>query len=311
VAAAASVVLLPGCASLPGFAAKSPVREYQEQALEERAAARRATIDEVETPAPEEKIAEGDAFRRKGQIDRAMVAYLEAVKLAPDAVLPRERIGYVQLNHDLERAEAIFIGLLQKDPENVEVLRGLSLAYLGLGKLEPAREMLERAVEVDPKSAGAEYALGATLGLLGRKEEALAHTERARELRPDDATIANGLGVAHMVMRHWIEAELAFREAIRLDSRVAAYYNNLGLALGRQERYTDALAVFRKFGSEQAAENNLGFIYYLNGRYDDAIVHYERALLENGDQKSLILQNLNEALDARDAAAPIPAAVSE
>jgi tetratricopeptide (TPR) repeat protein len=296
---------------LPGFAAKSPVREYQEQALEERAAARRATIDEAETPAPEEKIAEGDAFRRKGQVDRAMVAYLEAVKLAPNAALPRERIGYVQLNHDLERAEAIFSGLLQKDPENVEALRGLSLAYLGLGKLELAREMLERAVEVDPESAGAEYALGATLGLLGRKEEALAHTERARELRPDDATIANGLGVAHMVMGHWIEAESAFREAIRLDSRVAAYYNNLGLALGRQERYADALAVFRKFGSEQAAENNLGYIYYLNGRYDDAIVHYERALLEHGDQKALVLQNLNEALDARDAAAPIPAASSE
>jgi superkiller protein 3 len=311
VAAAASLVLLPGCAFLPGFQSESPVREYQRQALEERAAARQATVEEAEPATPEGKIAEGDSFLRKGRADRAVLAYLEAVRLAPDATLPRERIGYVQLDHDLERSEAIFRGLVEKDPENVGALHGLGLAYLGQGKLEPAREALERAVEVDAESAESHYALGATLGLLGRKEQALAHTERARELRPEDAAIANGLGVAHMVMGRWGEAESEFREAIRLDSRVAAYHNNLGLALGRQRRYEEALAAFRKFGSEQAAQNNLGYVYYLNGRYDDAVAHYERALLEEGSHKALVIQNLNEALDARDAGTSSPAATSE
>jgi Flp pilus assembly protein TadD len=310
-AASASLLLLAGCAVLPGYTAESPVREYQRQALEERAAARQGVIDETEPPTSEEKVAEGDDLRRKGRDERAAIAYLEAVKLAPDASLPRERIGYVQLDHDLERAEAIFRGVLEKDPENAEALRGLSLAYLGQGKLESARETLERAVALDPGSAGAQYALGATLGLLGQRAEALDHTERARELRPDDATIANGLGVAHMMLGHWPEAESAFRDAIRLDSRVAAYYNNLGLALGRQERYDEAFASFEKFGSEQAAQNNLGYVYYLNGRYDDAIAHYELALLAHGDQKALILQNLNEALDARDASASRPASASD
>jgi tetratricopeptide (TPR) repeat protein len=309
--ATASLLLLPGCSFLPGYAAESPVREYQRQALEERTAARQAVIDEAEPPTSEEKVAEGDDLRRKGRNERAMMAYLEAVKLAPDASLPRERIGYVQLDHDLERAEAIFSGVLEKDPENVEALRGLSLAYLGQGKLEPARETLERAVEADPGAAGARYALGATMGLLGRRAEALEHTRRARELSPHDATIANGLGVAHMVMGHWTEAESAFRDAIRLDSRISAYYNNLGLALGRQERYEEALASFQKFGSEQAAQNNLGYVYYLNRRYDDAIAHYERALLAPGDQKVLILQNLNDALDARDGRASRPASAPE
>jgi superkiller protein 3 len=149
------------------------------------------------------------------------------------------------------------------------------------------------------------------MGLLGRRAEALEHTRRARELSPRDATIANGLGVAHMVMGHWTEAESAFRDAIRLDSRISAYYNNLGLALGRQERYEEALASFQKFGSEQAAQNNLGYVYYLNRRYDDAIAHYERALLAPGDQKVLILQNLNDALDARDGRASRPASAPE
>jgi Flp pilus assembly protein TadD len=296
---------------LPGYQPESPVREYQRQALEERAAARQSTVEDSEPATPEGKIAEGDSFRKKGRTDRAVLAYLEAVRLAPDATLPRERIGYVQLDRDLERSEAIFRGLVEKDPENVESLRGLGLAYLGQGKLEPALEMLERAVQLDAESAESHYALGATLGLLGREEEALAHTERARELRPEDATIVNGLGVAHMVMGHWGEAESAFREAIRLDSRIAAYHNNLGLALGRRQRYEEALVAFRKFGSEQAAQNNLGYVYYLNGRYEDAISHYERALLEQGADKALIIQNLNEALDARDASAPTPAATSD
>jgi superkiller protein 3 len=305
------LLLAPGCALLPGFENKSPVREYQKQALEEQAAARQATLDEVAPATPEARVAEADRFRKDGRIDRAILTYLGAVRLDPDAALPRERIGYIQLSHDLERAEAIFTGLVEKDPENVGVLRGLGLAYLGQGKLDEARKTLERAVEHGPESADAHYALGATLGLLDQHEEALQHTEFARSLSPDDATIANGLGVAHMMLGRWAKAESAFRDAIRLDSRVAAYCNNLGLALGRQQRYEEALTAFRKFGSEQAAQNNLGYAYYVNGRYDEAIAHYERAMMEGGEEKALVLRNLNEALDARDANASTPAAATD
>ncbi len=87
-----------------------------------------------------------------------------------------------------------------------------------------------------------------------------------------------------------------------LESRDPAYRNNLGIALGRQHRYADAMSAFRSAGSEQAAENNLGYVYYMNGLLDDAVIHYESALRAQGDDQLTILRNLNAALDAKHAA---------
>ena len=71
--------------------------------------------------------------------------------------------------------------------------------------------------------------------------------------------------------------------------------------MGRQTRYEEALKAFRSAGSEHAAENNIAYIYFLNGYLDDAITHYERALQAEGDEELMVLRNLNAALDARDA----------
>ena len=59
------------------------------------------------------------------------------------------------------------------------------------------------------------------------------------------------------------------------------------------------MSAFRSAGSEQAAENNLGYVYYMNGLLDDAIAHYELALQAQGDGQLKILRNLTAALDAK------------
>lgn len=306
--ALAALLVSVGCAWLPGLQKKTAFEKYQEEVLEQRAAADQAPDENAEPATLEEKVEAGDDLLDKGQIDRAMLMYLEAVRLDRDAALPRERIGYMHLTRDLERAEGIFTQLVEADPSNARAQRGLGLARLGQGDLERSRESLERALALEPDSASAHYALGAALSLAGHHQQALEHTQRARALRPDDATIANGLGVAFMMIGDAARAEQAFRDAILLDPRVPTYHNNLGLALARLGRYDEALAAFRRVGNEQAARNNLGYAYYLNRRYDAAIAEYERALAEQGDQKLLVLRNLNAALDAREGLVPGPVA---
>jgi len=306
--ALAALLVSPGCASLPGFKKKTAFEKYQEEVLEQRSAAAQAPDEDAKPATLEGKVEAGDDLLDKGQVDRAMLMYLEAVRLDRDATLPRERIGYMHLTRDLERAEAIFTQLVEDDPSNARAQRGLGLARLGKGDLEGARASLERALALEPDSASAHYALGAALGLAGRHDRALEHTQRARALRPKDATIANGLGVAYMMIGDGVRAEQAFRDAILLDAHIDTYHNNLGLALARQGRYDEALAAFRRVGTEQAARNNLGYAYYLNRHYDAAVVEYERALVEDGDQKLLVLRNLNAALDAREGLAPGPVA---
>ena len=119
------------------------------------------------------------------------------------------------------------------------------------------------------------------------------------ELAPQNSTIVNNYGVANLLAGDTVLAEEAFRHVISLEPRDPAHRNNLGSALGRQGLYKEAMKVFRSAGGEQAAENNLGYVYYKNGLLDDAVAHYELALVAQGDDKLKILRNLSAAIDAK------------
>lgn len=254
----------------------------------------------------EEKIAEGDRLRDTGRLPNAALAYYEAVRMDPESAIPRERIAYLNLTRDVERAEATFLELVSDDPGRASAWRGLGLARMGMGNLDEAVSALQRAIDLDPSSAGAQYGLATVLGLEGQTDAAVVHARMARELRPKDAAVANVLGVSLMLSGDAAGAEEPLRDAVRLAPNVMAYHNNLGLCLGRQERYNEALQAFMRGGDQQAAYNNLGYSYFLNARYDDAIARYEQAMSMPGDHKIEVLRNLNQALDARDQSAASP-----
>ncbi len=258
------------------------------------------------TATPEDKLAAGDRFHREGREAEAMQAYLAAIRMDPDSAQPKERIGFVQLGNDPERAEAIFARLIEEDESNGTAWRGVGLAQLSRGDLDASHRSLVRSLELAPDSAGARYALASTLGLMGRPQEALPHAVRARELRPHDTLVANVLGMSYLLSGQPGKAEKVFRQVVQLMPQDATYSNNLGLALGVQGRHPEAYEVFLSVGGEQSARNNLGYTYFLVGQYDKAIVEYERALGTPGDDDFTVLRNLNAAIDA--AAGDSPAA---
>ena len=288
-----------GCAAF----SKTPLQRAQDREFDKILASKGLDTSEARrTPRnAEERVAEGDRLLKKGDAQRAVVAYFKAMDMDPEALDPRERIGFMQLANDLERSEAIFVGVIEEDPNRASAWRGLGFARLAMGELDDASDALRRAVELDPDSAGAQYGLASVMGLLGETESAVRHARLAQTLRPHDPAVANVLGVSLMLAGDLPAAEKALADAVRLAPEMYAYHNNLGLVLGKQERYREALLAFRRGGEdEQAALNNLGYCYFLNGRYDDAIAHYENALSEPGDRKIEVLRNINEALDARD-----------
>jgi Flp pilus assembly protein TadD len=277
----------------------SPLAQAQKDALQERERVARATPVETDRLTTEERLDEGDRFRTQGRSDQAMLSYLAAVRMDPTSAEAKERIGFVHLASDLDRADAIFSRLVEEDDANETAWRGLGLTKLAQGQLKAAEEALTRAVELDPNSAGARYALAAALGLMGRPDEALEYATRAQEIRPSDAHIENVIGMSRLLLEDYPLAEASFRRAVRLAPRLTSFANNLGLALGLQGRFEEAYAVFLKTGDEQMALNNLGYVHYLRGDHDRAIEHFERALAAAGDEDVLIVKNLNAAVSAR------------
>ena len=283
------LLALPGCAWLgPGAGQRD---------LYEARRARNAAEDEAPRKAMtlEERLAEADRRLAEGRGGEAVWGYAKAARQAPADPTPRARIGFVEVSRNPERAEAIFAEIARDHPDSAEAHAGLGLARFAQNRLEPARESLARAVELDPESASSLYWLAVVCDLLGEPERARGLAERAHALSPQDAQIVNNLGVSYLTSQEFGKAEQAFRAAILLDPEDPALRNNLGLAVGRQGRYAEALAQFRRTGSEQAALNNLGYLYYLNGEHAQAIEQFERSLQLGGGDRLTVVKNLRAA----------------
>jgi Tfp pilus assembly protein PilF len=236
---------------------------------------------------------------RAGDSEQAIRLYFEAFRLDPSDSRSHEGIAYLQLARQPEQAEEVFQKVIEEDPNSTMAYVGLGLARLGQGEPEEAAAYLETALELDPTSPDAHSAYALVLGELELYEDAQDHARRAADLAPKNSAIVNNYGIASLRAGDGELAEKAFRSAIAIESRDPAYQNNLGIALGRQHRYADAMRAFREAGNEQAAENNLGYVYYMNGLLDEAIEHYELALQAQGDDKLKIMRNLGSALDAK------------
>jgi Flp pilus assembly protein TadD len=253
-------------------------------------------------------IERGDASLAAGNVASALWDYAAAYELDPEAALPRERIGYLHLRQDPERAQPLFESALERDPDSANAHVGLGLSLLAGGNRDDGLRHLERAVELDPKSPKAQAALGVSLDQVGRREEAVAHLEVARDLRPHDSRILNNLGVAYLRSGQPERAEPLLRAALREDQRdVALRSNNLGMALAMQGRFDEALDAFRRAGDEQSALANLGYAHYARGEYDQAIALYEQALLAGGKANVEVVRNLGAARRAREVAGRAPA----
>src|SRR5690606_7668580 len=76
-------------------------------------------------------------------------------------------------------------------------------------------------------------------------------------------------------------AEEVLRAAVAADPRHQRSLNNLGLVLGHQGRFDEALAQFRSGGTEAEAYANLAFVLAYHGRFEEAKRNYSIALTKN------------------------------
>jgi Flp pilus assembly protein TadD len=302
-----------GCASTPWGGSPDPTKPnfdpdlYRDLIKKQRAS---KLNEQQQPPTLEEKLAEGDAARADGDKARAMWSYLHAHKLDRSNPTPLERIASLHLKKDPQRAEAIFANLAEEHPDSPGPQTGIGLARLAKGDYEGAKIFLTRALEIDPEWAPALTTLAVTEDQLKHHEAAQELYLRALALSPADYETLNNLGVSYIASARYREAVDVLRRALLIEHRDAALHNNLGFALGRLRRYDDAAREFRQGGDEAAALNNLAYVHYLNGDYEEAVAIYEEALLLASDHSLIVLRNLGRArramVEAREPIASTP-----
>jgi len=161
-----------------------------------------------------------------------------------------------------------------------------------------ARQMFNKAIEIDPQYAAAYVALGsnyyqaANYGWTEFPDRAL---QRAYNLARKALAIEEGNGSAHRLLGNvylrWAQYDLAateLRRAIKLNPNDAISYGALGSVMlysGKTEEAIQSIENEMRFNPHLVPGDfmELGLAYYLEGKYEEAIRILERGVAQKPD----------------------------
>ncbi len=188
------------------------------------------------------------AFRERGELDRALPLYRRAAEDAADnpeswydlASALQEAGRPAEAREALERA-------LHLDPGRAEAHNTLALALLAEGKAEDALRELELATALDPRDATALNNQGNVLRGLGRLDDAERAYRRAAEVAPRYAEPLNGLGTLEVDRNRPFAALPYFSQALELAPAYHEVRLNRGIAHELAGETEAAAAAYREF----------------------------------------------------------------
>lgn len=179
---------------------------------------------------------------RQQQADELMHAFLRA---DPARELIAKAAEHQRAGR-LEDAEAIYREILRRDPRNLEALRLLALIAINVEHYGQAEQLLKRAVEIAPDFLAAWIDL--SRAQLERLDLPAAHAsiERAAQLNPRSANVQ--IHVANVEARsgRHDQAIETYRRAIVLNPELPAGYLGLGNTLKTVGRQAEAVEAYRR-----------------------------------------------------------------
>lgn len=165
-----------------------------------------------------------------------------------------------------------------QEDESVAMAMLTGLNYERARNWNQARRVYEEIRRKHPEHVEAAHRLGIVADAQRRHTEAEQLFLFALERQPRNAALLADLGYCYYLQGQLAKAEAALIKATRLEPSNQRYWNNLGLVLGHQGRYDEALDCFRKSGSEADAQYNLAFVYAAQERVEDAKRCFQAAL---------------------------------
>ncbi len=199
----------------------------------------------------------------------------------------------------LDRAIHYFEKAAELDPSYAGAWAALSAAYdlkggfLSIPELShKAVEFAEKAVKLNPSLSHAHQFLGGAYSTLGRYDEAIASMNEAVRLEPNNAGAHGSLARAYWLGKGMVEeAIVELEHAVSINPQAGYSYLQLVFLHTLIGNYTRAEAAAKyaiqlqeKFISGKeglqvvGAHTRLGYCYYRQGRYDEAITQYELEL---------------------------------
>jgi tetratricopeptide (TPR) repeat protein len=225
----------------------------------------------------------GNVWFAKNEFDRAISEYDEAIRLSPQykyAYLNRGRAW--NRKGEFERSIADYGEVLRIDPKFAMAYNNRGFTWFGRRDFEHAIADYDEAIRLEPRLTIAYTNRANAWTEKGEKERALADYNEVIRIRPGDAAGWINRGAAWARNGDQDKAIADFNEAIRLDPKSDRAYVARGLAWGHIGDYDREISNFNEATrikpQSAVAHNSLGHAHFDHERFADSAADFERSL---------------------------------
>ncbi len=190
----------------------------------------------------------GDAFTKRGQLDKAIKDFTEAISRKPSdyKALYSRGVVFAKLNL-ISQAIADYSAAIALKPSYYDAYNSRGAFYVKLGQLDKAIEDYTSAISLDPSNYQAYMNRGLTYDRAGQVDKSLADFDQAISLNPNNADAYYNRG-------------LFFSKAGKLDAALEDLDRAIALNPGDPDAYYNRGVVFQKTG--QVDKANRDFILW-------------------------------------------------
>jgi tetratricopeptide (TPR) repeat protein len=138
--------------------------------------------------------------------------------------------------------------------------------------------------EIRKLEARSAYEAGVKSIADGRVSLGLASLRQAAEVEPQNPLYRNAVGAVLLNVGRFPDAQVEFQKAVELDPTYADAFHNLGSAYAEQGKWEEAIGAYKKalaqtiYASPENTYNNLGYAYWALDRRKDAEDAFRAAL---------------------------------
>lgn len=182
----------------------------------------------------------------------------------------------------LDEAEKSFLQVLRQGGKSALLHHNLGIVYQQQKAHDNAILQFREAIRLQPNFGEARLLLGYSLLSLAKSAEAVKELERAVTLLPKQAEARLQLAKAYERTDNWFGVVDQFRALREIDPKNGEYAYQLGKAYDKLSEWSSRNIVRVDSGSARLYQT-LGQNYLLQGKYELAVVEYQRAI--NADPK--------------------------
>ncbi len=212
-----------------------------------------------------------------------------------------------------DTAERIYADLLQREPNNPEVLAGATAFYGDTGRMEEFLTKLEAHRAAHPEDRTVIEQLVLLYATRNKKADAIRVLDETRTQMTKEPDLLYYLSGLYQRVGEKETSEAVLEQVIDIDPQHAAACNDLGYTWAEQNKNllrAESLVrtAVQKEPDNQSYLDSLGWVYYKRGRFEQAAASLETAIVASPLPDPIILDHLGDAmyrLDRKDEAATL------